>query len=157
MVWPTGTTSPAWDLTPARTPSAVASTSTTALSVSTSRRMSPLLTESPSFFTHETIFPVSCAISSAGMTTLVAIGFKENAGAGFSRLSAERLCRLAHGLRGRHRRIFKRRRKRNGNVHRSDSFHGRLEIVERARRDHRRDLGRHSISFVTFVDNDYAR
>ena len=42
-------------------------------------------------------------------------------------------------------------------MHRSDSFHGRLEIVERARRYHRRDLGRHSISFVTFVDNDYAR
>src|SRR5207247_3804652 len=73
MVWPTGTTSPSCDFTPARTPSALASTSTTALSVSTSRRTSPLLTVSPSFFSQETIFPVSCAISSAGITMLVAI------------------------------------------------------------------------------------
>ena len=34
---------------------------------------SPLVMASPSFFSHEMIFPVSCAISSAGITTLVAI------------------------------------------------------------------------------------
>src|SRR5213592_2018432 len=75
IVTPTGTTSPSCDLTPASTPSADASTSTTALSVSTSSSGSPLLMTSPSFFNHETIFPVSCAISSAGITTLVAITF----------------------------------------------------------------------------------
>src|SRR5216117_2091594 len=73
IVTPTGTTSPSCDLTPASTPSAIASTSTTALSVSTSRSSSPLRMASPSFFSHETIFPVSCAISNAGITTLFAI------------------------------------------------------------------------------------
>src|SRR6267142_298575 len=73
IVMPTWTTSPSCDLTPARTPSAAASTSTTALSVSTSSSGSPLLIVSPSFFNQETIFPVSCAISRAGITTLFAI------------------------------------------------------------------------------------
>ena len=75
MVWPTGTTSPTLAVTPPRTPSPPASISTTALSVSTSRRISPFLTASPSFFFHETSLPVSCAISSAGITTLTAIYF----------------------------------------------------------------------------------
>src|SRR5690242_20058303 len=60
-------------LIPARTPSAGASTSTTALSVSISRRGSPLVTRSPSFFRQAISLPVSCAISRAGMTTLKAI------------------------------------------------------------------------------------
>ena len=73
ITWPTGTTSSTFAVTPASTPSTAASISTTALSVSTSSRISPFLTCSPSFFFHETSFPVSCAISSAGITTLVAI------------------------------------------------------------------------------------
>jgi hypothetical protein len=73
MIWPTGTTSPALAFTPASTPSAVASISSTTLSVSISARASPLAIESPSFFSHEMILPVSCAISSAGMTMLTAI------------------------------------------------------------------------------------
>ena len=47
-----------------------ASISTTALSVSTSRSMSPFLTGSPSCFSQDTSLPVSWAISSAGITTL---------------------------------------------------------------------------------------
>ena len=73
MICPTGTTSPTFAVTPPRTPSACASISTTALSVSTSRSISPLATCSPSFFFQETSFPVSWAISRAGMTTLTAI------------------------------------------------------------------------------------
>ena len=73
MVCPTGTTSPTFAVTPDSTPSPPASISTTALSVSTSSSISPFLTCSPSFFFHETSLPVSCAISSAGITTLTAI------------------------------------------------------------------------------------
>jgi hypothetical protein len=36
-----------------------------------------LLTLSPSFFRQETSLPVSCAISRAGMTTLMGIVFRE--------------------------------------------------------------------------------
>jgi hypothetical protein len=73
MVFPTGITSPADAVTPASTPSAVASTSSTTLSVSISAIGSPLAIESPSCFSHEMSLPVSCAISSAGMTMLTAI------------------------------------------------------------------------------------
>lgn len=73
MVLPTGTSLPGCALIPARMPSPGDSTSRTALSVSTSSSGSPLLTASPSFFSHETNFPVSCAISSAGITTLIGI------------------------------------------------------------------------------------
>ena len=76
IVWPTGTTSPGLAVTPARIPSAAASTSTTALSVSTSSSISPLRTGSPSCFRQETSLPASCAISSAGMTTLTAISVR---------------------------------------------------------------------------------
>src|SRR6202166_4141360 len=75
MVWPTGMSAPTIPVTPARMPSAVASTSITALSVSISRRGSPLVTRSPSFFRQAMSLPVSCAISRAGITTLKAIVF----------------------------------------------------------------------------------
>src|SRR3984893_1745239 len=64
---------PATAFTPARMPSAGASTSITALSVSISRRGSPLVTRSPSFLRQDTSLPVSCAISRAGITTLKAM------------------------------------------------------------------------------------
>ncbi len=57
-------------LTPARIPSAGDSISTTALSVSTSSSGSPLATRSPSFFRQAISLPLSCAISSAGITML---------------------------------------------------------------------------------------
>src|SRR4029453_19642262 len=73
MVCPTGTTSPTFAVKPDNTPSPPASISTTALSVSTSSSISPFLTCSPSFFFQETSLPVSCAISSAVITTLTPI------------------------------------------------------------------------------------
>ena len=75
MVCPTGISAPSDALIPARNPSAGASTSTTALSVSISRRGSPFETRSPSFFRQARSLPVSCAISRAGITTLKAIVF----------------------------------------------------------------------------------
>src|SRR5437868_4160811 len=73
IVSPTGITAPTSAVIPASVPSPGASTSTTALSVSISSSGSPLRTLSPSFFRHASNFPVSCAISSAGITTLIAI------------------------------------------------------------------------------------
>src|SRR5208337_5534964 len=73
MVWPTGTSVPACTLMPERTPSPGDSISITALSVSISSNGSPLATDSPSFLSHEMSLPVSWAISSAGITTLIAI------------------------------------------------------------------------------------
>ena len=75
MVWPTGISAPIEPVIPARMPSAGASTSITALSVSISRSGSPLVTRSPSFFRQAMSLPVSCAISRAGITTLKAIVF----------------------------------------------------------------------------------
>src|SRR4029077_4241143 len=55
-------------------PSPGDSISITALSVSISRSGSPFATLSPSFLNQEISFPVSWAISRAGMTTLMGIG-----------------------------------------------------------------------------------
>src|ERR1700719_2193888 len=76
IVCPTGMSAPTMALMPARIPSAGASTSTTALSVSISRSGSPLVTRSPPFFRQARSLPVSCAISRAGITTLKAIVFE---------------------------------------------------------------------------------
>src|SRR3984957_437361 len=75
IVWPTGMSAPTIPVIPARIPSAGASTSITALSVSISRSGSPLVTRSPSCFRQAMSLPVSCAISRAGITTLKAIVF----------------------------------------------------------------------------------
>jgi hypothetical protein len=56
-----------------RTPSPLAASSITALSVSTSARMSPAVTESPSCFSHLTSCPSSIVGESASITTLVAM------------------------------------------------------------------------------------
>src|SRR5207249_9724651 len=72
---PMGADSPAGTRILRRTPAPNASISTSALSVSTSARMSPPLIRSPSFFSHLMILPPSIASESLGMTTFVtAIG-----------------------------------------------------------------------------------
>src|SRR5438045_7353347 len=130
---------------PARMPFAVASISTTALSVSTSSSGSPLVMASPSFFNQAMILPVSCAISSAGITTLVAIS------------SAEFPRSFEDGLFGGHGRIFQWRGEWNGNVHRAHSLYRRFQIKESAFGNYRCDFGGHAISSITFVNNDGAR
>src|SRR5712691_12272432 len=70
---PTGTSSPAAADMRASTPSAGASISTVALSVSISASGSPFATCSPSALSHCTILPVSCDIPNAGRMTSVAI------------------------------------------------------------------------------------
>ncbi len=70
---PTGAVSPSLISRLRSTPSPRATTSMTALSVSTSARISPDLTASPSFFVHLTRRPSSIVGESASITTLVAI------------------------------------------------------------------------------------
>ena len=71
MVWPTGTTSPSWAVTPLRMPEAGDSISTVTLSVSISTMGSPFRTVSPGAFIQRRTLPVSCASSSAATMTLV--------------------------------------------------------------------------------------
>ena len=68
---PTGTFPPACTRIFRRTPLPKASISTSALSVSTSARMSPLWTRSPSFLSHLMILPLSIASESFGIWTFV--------------------------------------------------------------------------------------
>ena len=68
---PTGAVSPSFTRIFRSTPAPNASISTSALSVSTSARMSPALTRSPSFLSHLMSLPVSIASDSFGMTTLL--------------------------------------------------------------------------------------
>ena len=70
---PTGTWPPSAITILRSTPLPNASTSTLALSVSTSARMSPPLTASPSFLSHLMTLPVSMVSDSLGMITLVII------------------------------------------------------------------------------------
>src|SRR5262245_59215591 len=70
MSAPTGTALPAGWRILRRTPAPNASISTSALSVSTSARMSPAWIRSPAFLTHLMILPVSIASESLGMSTL---------------------------------------------------------------------------------------
>ncbi len=70
----TGTVAPAGTTCLSSVPPARATSSITALSVSTSARTSPTATGSPSPFFHSTRRPSSIVGESASMTTLVAIG-----------------------------------------------------------------------------------
>src|SRR5216117_1267444 len=130
---------------PARMPSAVASISTTALSVSTSSSGSPFVIVSPSFLIQEMILPVSCVISSAGITTLVAIS------------PAEFPRSFEDGLGSGHRRIFQWRGEWNGNVHRPNPFYRCFQIEERALGDDGCNFRGHTISSIAFVNHDGTR
>lgn len=57
VTWPTGTAEPLAAIMPARYPSSTDSNATVALSVSTWQRISPGLTLSPTFFSHEAMVP----------------------------------------------------------------------------------------------------
>src|SRR6266850_8177380 len=71
---PTGTVLPSGTITLTSCPSALATSSITALSVSTSARVSPFFTASPSRFVHLTRRPSSIVGDSASIWTLVAMG-----------------------------------------------------------------------------------
>src|SRR5438093_4173226 len=128
MVWPTGISSPSWARTPPRTPSPLASTSTTALSVSTSISGSPRWTSSPSFLSHRTSRPVSWDIPSAGMTTLWATSPLS--------LLAELEGEFRDPAGGRDRQVLQRGRERDRDVHGADPLDGRVQVVEGPVGDH---------------------
>src|SRR5437763_13316305 len=97
----------------------------------------------PSFFNQEIILPVSCAISRAGITTLIAI-------------SAAELPRcFEHRLLCWHSGVFQWRREGNGHVHRSDSFDRSFQVEERALGNDGCDFCSHAITPVPFV-NDHG-
>src|SRR5205823_7978346 len=150
IVLPTGTTSPARAVTSCSTPDAGASISTVTLSVSISTIGSPFLTVSPGALSQRRTLPVSCASSSAGMMTLAGI-------ATGSRLPAERLRDLEDGLLRRHGEVLEHRRERHRHVHGADAPHRRVEVIEGALGDHRRDLGGDAVALVALVHDEGAR
>src|SRR2546423_3819051 len=150
IVLPTGTTSPARAVTSCSTPDAGASISTVTLSVSISTIGSPFLTVSPGALSQRRTLPVSCASSSAGMMTLAGI-------ATGSRLPAERLRGLEDGLLRRHGEVLEHRRERHRHVHRADAPDRRVEVIEGALGDHRRDLGGDAVALVALVHHEGAR
>src|SRR5215813_2204802 len=135
---PTGALLPAVTMILRSTPAPKASISTSALSVSTSARMSPLWTRSPSFLSHLMILPLSICSESLGITTLV------------TAMSAApvRVADLAHGV---HDLLFGRRlealevaRVRHRRLRARQALHGRVEVVERVLGDLGGDLGSHA-------------
>src|SRR4030095_10381705 len=140
MSEPTGTVLPAVCKILRSTPLPNASISTSALSVSTSARMSPDWTRSPSFLSHLMILPLSMASESLGMSTLetamsalpVAVGVAD-AAHGFDNA-------LLRGRLG----LLEIARVRNRGRHAGHPFHRRVEIVEGLLGDDGRELGPHA-------------
>src|SRR5689334_11932957 len=147
---PTGAVSPADTRILRSTPAPNASISTSALSVSTSARMSPLWTRSPSFLSHLMTLPLSICSESFGITTFV------------TAMSAApvRVTNLAHRI---HDLFFRRRlgalevarigHRRLGAGH---AFHGRVEIVECLLGDLGGDLGSHTSESGAGLDDHSA-
>src|SRR5438445_11939936 len=74
-----------------------------------------------------------------------------------SRLPAERLRRLGDRLLRRHSEILEHWRKRHRHVHGPDALDRRVEVIERALRDDRRDLGDDAIALVALVHHHSPR
>src|SRR6267143_1404186 len=119
--FPTGTVLPSGTTTLISWPSARATNSLMALSVSTSASVSPDLTASPSCFVHFTSRPSSIVGDNASMWTLVAMGLLavQHAPDGGDDLLGRRLGRALEQLVVRHR-----------DVGLGDALHRRVEIIE---------------------------
>src|SRR5919197_2471255 len=135
MVWPTGISSPSRALIPPRTPSPGASTSTTALSVSTSISGSPRWTSSPSSLSQRTSRPVSWDIPSAGMITCCGIASGPDAGearlaptAGHLALLAELAGQLRDPPGGGDGQVLQRRREGHRDVHCAEPLDGGVQV-----------------------------
>src|SRR6516162_9846226 len=70
--------------------------------------------------------------------------------------AAEFHRRLKDGLFGRYSHVFQRWRKGNRHVHRAYPLNGRVETVECAARDDRRNFSGYTIPLVAFVEHDDA-
>ena len=75
IVPPTGTSAPSLTVTASRTPSAGLSASTVSLSVATTKRSSPFLTVSPTFFFHSLTEPLVMVSPSFGIVIAVAMAY----------------------------------------------------------------------------------
>src|SRR5438477_3117509 len=135
---PTGALLPAATRILRSTPEPNASISTSALSVSTSARMSPLWTRSPSFLSHLMTLPLSICSESLGITTFVTAMSAAPVG----------VTDLAHGV---HDLLFRRRlgaleiaRVGHRRLRARHPDHRRVEIVERLLGDLGGDLRSHA-------------
>src|SRR5437899_10329563 len=141
---PTGALLPAATRILRSTPEPNASISTSALSVSTSARMSPDWMRSPSFLSHLMILPVSICSESLGMTTLV------TAMAQSAPVAVRTMCigHAADGLDdavlGRRLELLEVARVGHRRRHAGDALNGRVEVVEGLLGDDGRELGAHA-------------
>src|ERR671933_180743 len=136
--------SPSGTVILSRTPPASASTSCVTLSVSSSYSGSPFSTRSPSDFSHLTIVPDSIPCPSRGSLISVAIaGNRATDG-------------LEHVVRVRNDPLLHDRRERDGGEPRADALDRRVQPVERAVLDHRRDLGAETAADNRLVRDDAA-
>src|SRR5438552_12192710 len=124
MSEPTGTVLPADTRILRSTPAPNASISTSALSVSTSARMSPLCTRSPSFLSHLMTLPLSICSDSFGITTLVTAMSAAPVGV------ADTPDRVRDLLFGRRLRALEVARVRHRRLRAGDAQHGRIEVIE---------------------------
>src|SRR2546425_7140184 len=72
-------------------------------------------------------------------------------------LSAERFGGFEDGLLRRHREVLEHGRERHRHVHGPDALDRRVEVIEGAVGDHRRDLGGGAVALVALVDHDGPR
>src|SRR6056297_1799363 len=147
MTLPTGTSAPASACTSGRKPSAGASTSIVALSVSTSKSASPDLTASPEDLSQLTILPVSCAIPRAGMMT----------SCGMDHLPAHQFAGvLGHGFGRGHGDVFQRGAERHGHIHRPHPQNRGIKVIKRLFIDPAGDFPGDPKALVAFIDDDHA-
>src|SRR6185503_1640000 len=146
--FPTGTVLPSGTMTLISCPSARATSSITALSVSTSARVSPVFTASPSCFVHLTRRPSSIVGDSASMWTLVAMGWLlevEDAPRGGRDLLGRRLGGALEVFVVGHR-----------DVSLGHALHGRVELVERVTLNDVHDLRADTGMRPAFLHDDGA-
>src|SRR5437588_9840413 len=110
-------------------PEAGAGTSLSILSVEMSQIVSSAFTQSPTRLCHATTVPSAIDTPIWGIVTATSVSVRE-----------ELTARLLDVIDLRQDRAFERRRERNGDVRRCDAHDGAVEVLERALRDHGRDL-----------------
>src|SRR5437764_13665017 len=150
MSVPTGALSPAETRILRSTPAPNASISTSALSVSTSARMSPLCTRSPSFLSHLMTLPLSICSDSFGITTLVTAMSAAPVGV------ADTPDRVRDLLSGRRLQALEVARVRHRRLRAGDPQHGRVEVIEGLLGDLGGDLRAHAREAGAALDHDRA-
>src|SRR5439155_2606040 len=153
MSVPTGAWLPAGTRILRRTPEPNASISTSALSVSTSARMSPDWMRSPSCLSHLMILPISICSESLGITTLVTAMASV---APVAVLVADATDRLDDALLGGRLGLLEVARVRHGRRHARHALDRRVEVVEGGLLNLGGDLRAHAREAGARLDHDHA-